>query len=524
MLQATFPLYWGLGSSRSGRIFRLSPENLHLPFDFESEMCDMFIKAGLPCAPVFNECERGKEGKFVSEQGLQKTLKQRHINMIAIGGVIGAGLFVGSGSVISSTGPGAIVCYILAGLLVVIMMRMLGEMAVANPSSGSFAVYASEAIGPWAGYTIGWLYWYMWVIVIAFEATAGAATLNQILPSVPIWLLSVILTALLTIVNIISVKNYGEFEYWFAMIKVVAIVCFLVIGVAFILGILPGVQSPGFYNLYGSGGFMPKGWASVGAGLLVVVFSYFGTEVATIAAAETADPAKNVRMAINTVVWRILLFYIGSIAVIIFILPWNESNILKSPFVTVMQLAGIPIAAKIMTFVVLTAVLSCLSSGLYTSSRIIYGMAEKGEAPKVFLKLNRAGVPIVALLTSTVGSFIAAAFNYISPTVVFTFLLNASGAVALYVYLAIAVSHFIKRRQAERTKQEIVAKMWFFPYLNYVAILGIWAILLGMLINPDLRSQIFMTTIVGIVFLISYFLIFKKEPNKQDENSNKIVG
>lgn len=450
----------------------------------------------------------------MSEQRLQQGLKSRHITMITIGGVIGAGLFVGSGAVINQTGPGALLSYSLAGLLVVLIMRMLGEMAVVNPTSGSFAVYAGEAIGPWAGYAIGWLYWFFWVIVIAIESTAGAATVHQWLPGVPVWILSLLLTLLLTMTNMFSVKSYGEFEYWFSLIKVVTIVAFLLIGAAVIMGLIPWVKAPGFSNLTGRGGFMPKGLGSIMVGIIIVIFSFFGTEVVAIAAGETADPQKVIRTAINSVVWRILLFFIGSIAIIVTILPWDSANLLKSPFVAVLELAGIPAAAQIMKFVVLTSVLSCLNSGLYTSSRMIYGMAQKGDAPKFFLKLNRNGVPKYALLSSTVIAYIAAIFNYISPDRVFMFLVNASGAIALLVYFVIATSHLIKRKQAERANQKLEVKMWFFPYLTYLTILGIMAVLFGMLFVDDMRSQFTMTMLLTALIIGSYFLVNKGKQKK----------
>ncbi|NLU51375.1 MAG: amino acid permease [Clostridiaceae bacterium] len=452
-----------------------------------------------------------------TQEGLQKSLTPRQITMIAIGGVIGAGLFVASGAVIHSAGPAAILSYTLAGLMVVVIMRMLGEMAAARPSSGAFAVYAGEARGPWAAYTIGWVYWYFWVITIAFEATAGAAIINQFLPSLPVWLTSIVLTALLAFTNSWSVRAFGEFEFWFASIKVATIIVFLIVGVAYILGLLPWAHSPGFSNVFGRGGFMPNGLAAVGAGVVMVVFSFFGSEIAAVAAAESSDPVKNVTIAIKTVVVRILMFYIGSIAVIIFLVPWDSTKILQSPFVTVFQLAHIPMAPQIMNFVVLTAVLSCLNSGLYTSSRIIYGIAAEGYAPKVFTKLSRRGVPIVALWAGTIGSLIAAFFSYTSPEGVFLFLINACGAVALLVYLTICISQIIKRKQAERTGQELVLKMWCFPYLSYLAVLYVVAIMLAMLYYPNLRSQVLLTALVTIIIMGSYFLLFKGKEKTQED-------
>lgn len=450
----------------------------------------------------------------MENQQLKKDLKIRHITMISIGGVIGAGLFMGSGAVIHSAGPGAIISYALAGLLVIFVMRMLGEMASVNPTSGSFSTYAREAIGPWAGYTIGWLYWFFWVIVIAIEATAGAANIQYWFPEMPSWLLSLILTVLLTLTNVYSVKSYGEFEYWFSIIKVATIVLFLLLGLSVIFGIVPGVQSPGLSNLIGHGGFMPNGFGSVLLGITVVIFSFMGTEIVAVAAGESSEPARAVRTATNSVIWRILIFYVGSIAVVATLLPWNSANLLKSPFVAVLEHVGIPAAAQIMNFIVLTAVLSCLNSGLYTNSRMLYGMAKAGDAPKIFLKLNKNGVPVYAVLCGTVFAYVGVVFNYISPDKVFLFLVNSSGGIALLVYLVIAFSHLRMRRTVEKTNPDALkVKMWLYPYLTYVTILGIVAVLVAMIFIDSLRTQVLLTLLIAVLVVGSYFLLHPKKTN-----------
>ncbi|AVD55351.1 GABA permease [Heyndrickxia coagulans] len=450
----------------------------------------------------------------MENQQLKKDLKIRHITMISIGGVIGAGLFMGSGAVIHSAGPGAVISYALAGLLVIFVMRMLGEMASVNPTSGSFSTYAREAIGPWAGYTIGWLYWFFWVIVIAIEATAGAANIQYWFPEMPSWLLSLILTVLLTLTNVYSVKSYGEFEYWFSIIKVATIVLFLLLGLSVIFGIVPGVQSPGLSNLTGNGGFMPNGFGSVLLGITVVIFSFMGTEIVAVAAGESSEPERAVRTATNSVIWRILIFYVGSIAIVATLLPWNSANILKSPFVAVLEHVGIPAAAQIMNFIVLTAVLSCLNSGLYTNSRMLYGMAKAGDVPKIFLKLNKNGVPVYAVLCGTVFAYVGVIFNYISPDKVFLFLVNSSGGIALLVYLVIAFSHLRMRRTVEKTNPDALkVKMWLYPYLTYVTILGIVAVLVAMIFIDSLRPQVLLTLLIAVLVVGSYFLLHPKKTN-----------
>ena len=454
-----------------------------------------------------------------TDKHLKKDLRIRHITMISIGGVIGAGLFIGSGAVIHSAGPGALVSYALAGLLVIFVMRMLGEMAAANPTSGSFSTFASEAIGPWAGYTIGWLYWFFWVIVIAIEATAGASIIQFWLPGIPLWLLSLSLTILLTLTNIKSVKSFAEFEYWFSMVKVISIILFLTIGAATLFGFIPWVETPGLSHLIEIGGFMPNGIGSVLLGITVVIFSFMGTEIIAVAAGESAEPSKAVRVATNSVIWRILVFYIGSIFIVVTILPWNSAELLKSPFVAVLEHVGIPSGAQIMNVIVLTAVLSCLNSGLYTNSRMLYGMAQKGDAPKAFQKLNKNGVPVRAILFGTFFAYIGVVFNYLSPDKVFLFLINASGGIALLVYLVIAFSHLRMRKKLEKKNRGLLeVKMWLFPYLTYLTIAGIGTILVSMFFIDSMRTQISLTLFIAVLIVSSYFL-FHKRRSPLDEDS-----
>ncbi|HEY0358747.1 MAG TPA: amino acid permease, partial [Mycobacteriales bacterium] len=378
--------------------------------------------------------------------GLATTLRRRHLSMIAIGGVIGAGLFVGSGAAIREAGPGVLLSYAAAGLLVVLVMRMLGEMAAANPDTGSFSAYAERGIGRWAGFTIGWLYWWFWVVVLGVEATAGAVIVHRWAPVLPQWAWALVLMVALTLTNLYSVRSYGEFEFWFASIKVAAIAGFIVVGLAAILGLLPGVESPGAGNLTD---FLPHGMAPVLAAMLVVVFSFFGAEIATIAAGETDHPQAAIRAAVRSVVWRILLFYLGSVAVVVTLLPYDDAGVAKSPYVAVLDRIGLPSAGSVMDVVVLTAVLSCLNSGLYTASRMAFSLAGRGEAPRAWRRLTRRGVPAVSVLVSTVVGFLTVILNYVSPDRAFLFLLNSSGAIALFVWLVIAVSQLRLRRRLE---------------------------------------------------------------------------
>lgn len=457
------------------------------------------------------------------QEELKPGLKQRHLTMISLSGVIGAGLFVGSGIIISQTGPGAILSYVFAGLIVVLVMRMLGEMATVNPNTGSFAVYAREGIGEWAGFATGWLYWFFWVIVIALEATAGAAIIHEWLPSVPVWLIGLTLIVLLTLTNIFSVKSFGEFEYWFSIIKIGSIIVFLCLGVAVILGIVPTIESPGATNLMNIGGFIPNGIGAVLVGIAIVFHAFVGVEIPAIAAGETSDPVKSVRSALNSVVWRILIFYIGSIAIVVTILPWNSASLLKSPFVAVLEILGIPFAALIMNIVVLTALLSCLNSGLYTSSRMLFSLAQKGDAPKLISKVSKKGVPIFAVIASTLFAFISTIFSYISPDKIFFFLVNSSGGVGILVYLAIAISHLRLRRKMEKDNPGIFKiKMWLFPYLTYATIIAMVSVLTLMAFIDSQRPQFIFTMLFSCIVICSYFVIRRKK-EKYIEKEIKIV-
>ncbi|MFE4353273.1 amino acid permease [Peribacillus butanolivorans] len=457
------------------------------------------------------------------QEELKPGLKQRHLTMISLSGVIGAGLFVGSGIIIGQTGPGAILSYVLAGLIVVLVMRMLGEMATVNPNTGSFAVYAREGIGEWAGFTTGWLYWFFWVIVIALEATAGAAIIHEWLPSVPVWLISLSLIILLKLTNIFSVKSFGEFEYWFSIIKIVSIILFLCLGVAVILGLIPTIKPPGASNLLNFGGFIPNGISSVLVGVAIVFHAFVGVEIPAIAAGETSDPVKSVRSALNSVVWRILIFYIGSIAILVTLLPWNSASLLKSPFVAVLEMMGIPSAALIMNIVVLTALLSCLNSGLYTSSRMLFSLAQKGDAPKLFSKVSKNGVPVLAVIASTLFAFISTIFSYISPDKIFFFLVNSSGGIGILVYLAIAISHLRLRKRMEKENPGIFKiKMWLFPYLTYATIISMISVLILMAFIDSQRPQFIFTMLFSFIVISSFFL-FRRKKAKYMENELNIV-
>jgi GABA permease len=429
--------------------------------------------------------------------------------MIALGGVIGAGLFVGSGVVIKAAGPAAVLSFVITGLLVVLVMRMLGEMAVALPAVGSFYEYARlawsdrPALGELAGFLTGWMYWYFWVIVVALEAVAGAGLIRFWLPNVPAWFISLALLLSLTLTNLVSVKSFGEFEFWFASIKVAAIVGFLIVAGVYVLGLWPGV-APSVINLTAHGGFAPNGVLPILTGAVAATGFYFGAEIVTIAAAEAAEPAKAVARATNWVVTRVLFFYVGSILLVVCLVPWNSAGII-TPYVSALNAMGIPAAAQIMNAVVLTAVLSALNSGLYASSRMLFALTRRGDAPEGLAKLNRHGVPARAILLGTLFGYGAVVMSYVSPDTVFAFLVNSYGTVAIFVYVLIAISQLRLRARLEKEDPaRLRVRMWAYPYLTYLAIAGMLGIVLAMAFIPEQRTPL----IFGVISLGFLLLSF----------------
>jgi len=434
----------------------------------------------------------------VQHQGqLGAGLKPRHVTMISIAGVIGAGLFIGSSKAIAEAGPAVIISYALAGALVVLVMRMLGEMATAQPDTGSFSTYADRALGRWAGFSVGWLYWWFWVLVIPVEATAGALILNDALGG-PQWVWALVITGLLTATNLFSVGNYGEFEFWFALIKVVAIVAFLAVGALAIFGALPSSGTSGLGGLTSAGGFVPNGWGAVLAAMLTTMFTFMGTEIVTIAAAESADPQKGISKAVNSVIWRISLFYVGSIFVIVALSRWNDPGLVEEgSYQHVLSLIGVPGAKVIVDLVVLTAVSSCLNSALYTASRMAFSLSSRRDAPAGWRSVTHRGVPRNAILASTAVGFVAVIGNYLLPEQLFGYLLATTGAIALFVYLVIACSQLVMRRRMDASGERAPVRMWAFPTLTFVAIGFIVFVLVLMLVREGHRLELALSTVLA---------------------------
>jgi len=442
----------------------------------------------------------------LAQSGLRRSLRRRHMQMIALGGVIGAGLFVGSGVVIGAAGPAAVISFALTGTLVVLVMRMLGEMAVAYPAVGGFYEYNRLALGDLAGFLTGWMYWYFWVIVVALEAVAGAKILTRWWPTIAPWEFTLALMALFTVVNLLSVRSYGEAEFWFASIKVAAIVAFLCAGALFAFGAWPGAQG-GITHLTAHGGFMPNGIVPVLTGAVAATGFYFGAEIVTIAAAESAEPEKAVAETTQSVIWRVLVFYIGSIFLVVAIVPWNDTGRMARPYVSVMEVLQIPQAAAVMSIVILTAVLSALNSGLFASSRMLMALARNRDAPAAVAKLDTRGVPVAAILASTAFGYATVAMNYLSPDRVFAFLVNSYGTVAIFVYLLIAVAELRLRRRLENEMPErLRIRMWGYPWLTLLAIVTMLAIVAAMSVIPEQRAPLAFGLVSVALLLCAYTL------------------
>ncbi|MGG2460036.1 amino acid permease [Streptomyces sp. RGM 3693] len=456
-----------------------------------------------PDAPV-QRPDPADPGAQAAGTGLRQGLKRRHMQLIALGGVIGAGLFVGSGVVVRSTGPAAVVSFLAAGGLTVLIMRMLAEMTVARPALGSFYAHVRETLGHRAGFAVGWLYWYFFVIVVAVEAVAGGRIIRLWLPGAPLWAVSLVLMTLLTATNMVSARSYGEFEYWFSSIKVVAIVVFLFLGALYVLGLWPG-STGGLAQLTAHGGFAPEGIGAVLAAVVPCVGFFTGAEIVTIAAAESVEPERAVAGAIRSIVLRVVAFYVLSIFLVVAAVPWTSKAIEVSPYAAVLDRLAVPAAGTVMNAIVLIAVLSCLNSALYTSSRMLFALTRNGDAPRGFTKVSASGVPRRALLAGTSVGYLSVIAAWLSPDVVFSFLINSYGAIALFVYLAIAVAQLRMRRTLERDDPaRLTLRMWGFPWLSRLTI-ALMALVIGaMAVLPDSRAQFWLSLLTLGVVLAAY--------------------
>jgi GABA permease len=439
---------------------------------------------------------------------LSRSLKGRHLTMISIGGIIGAGLFVSSSTAIIAGGPASFLSYAICGFLILLVMRMLGEMATSMPQVRSFTEFARAGLGEGAGFVVGWLYWYFWVLVVPVEAIAGAKILQHWLPFSPLEI-GLALMTVMTGVNLMSARSYAEFEFWFASIKVAAIIVFIVVAASFAFG-WTSPHGSTFGNLVSFGGFAPRGWIAVMAAVPTVFFAMTGAEITTIAAAESAQPERAVARMGAAVIWRILVFYVVSIFLIVSVTPWNTVRSGESPFTLALNTMHVPWAGEVMSVIILTAVLSCLNSAFYVSSRVLFILADRRDAPKMLVTLNSRRVPVVSVLMGAVAGFLGIIAATEAPQKVFDFLVSSSGALIVYVYMAIAAAQIVLRVRRERAnEQHPPVLMWLFPGLSYAAIAAMAALLIAMACTPG-SQQDFNASAVTLAVAIAAYAVVKR--------------
>ena len=451
---------------------------------------------------------------------MKRGLKPRHVEMIALGGTIGVGLFMGSASTIQMAGPSVLLCYALAGLVMFFIMRIMGEMLYLEPVTGSFATYGHKYICPFAGYLTAWCYWFLWVSVGLSEVTAVGIYIKYWLPLIPQWISAMGGMIIVAVANMAAVKYYGEFEFWFAIIKVTTIVAMLFVGaMVIVFGFGNGGVPLGFSNLWSHGGFFPHGLSGMLGAMCVVAAAFQGVELVGITAGEAQNPKETLRKATKNIVWRILIFYIGAIFIVITLYPWDELGMLGSPFVTTFAKVGITSAAGIINFVVLTAALSGCNSGIYSSGRMLYTLAENGQAPKFFGKLSKHGVPQNGIMTTIACLLIGVILNYLIPdSKLFLYIYSASvfpGMVAWFV-LAYSQKNF-RKRWGEKAMAEHPFKSPLFPYANWFCIVFLVLVTVGMWVNPDTKMSLFAGWLFIAIISIAYFIAgFHKKTYNED--------
>ncbi|ADK28571.1 amino acid permease [Corynebacterium pseudotuberculosis] len=447
-----------------------------------------------------------------SETGLGSGLKTRHLTMMGLGSAIGAGLFLGTGVGIAAAGPAVLIAYIISGIFVVFVMQMLGELAAARPASGSFSIYAEQAFGRWAGFSLGWLYWFMLTMVLGAEMTGAAAIMGQWFGIDP-WIPALVCVVFFAVINFAQVGGFGEFEFWFAFIKVAVIIVFLIIGVLLIFGLLPGHDYVGTRHFLGDG-FMPNGITGVATGLLAVAFAFGGTEIVTIAAAESEDPKTAIATAVRSVIWRISTFYLGSVLVISFLLPHSQiggaKTAAQSPFTIILGMANIPGVVGFMEAIIVVALLSAFNAQIYATSRFVHSMAQRGNAPRMFASTNRGGVPIAAVILSMVFAFASVGLQYWNPAGLLSFLLNAVGGCLIVIWSMISLSYIKLHPELVKNGEITTVRMWCYPWLAWFTVAGFVGLTLLMLSDDSSRSQITSVTVVFTVLIILSFLTRKK--------------
>lgn len=445
------------------------------------------------------------EEYFMEEKKeLKRGLKNRHLQMMALGSAIGTGLFYGSASTISLTGPSVMVAYLIGGIVIYFIMRMLGEMAVDEPVSGSFSYYATKYLGPFPGFLSGWNYWYCYIMVSMAELTAVGIYINYWLPDVPQWLSALICLLAITAINLVNVKAYGEMEFWMALIKVVAILSMIILG-AYLIFSNPAGFPDNMSNLWAHGGYLPNGVWGLMMACVVVMFSFGGIELLGITAGEAEDPDKSIPQAINQVIWRILIFYVGTMFILMCLWPWNQVGMEASPFVQIFDNVGIPAAAHILNLVVLSAAISVYNSAIYSNSRMLYGLSDKGDAPAILHRLSHRGVPVTGTLISSGITFIIVIMNYLFPSQVFMYLFAVVIISAVINWVSITVTHMKFRQHCIKTGHPVPHfHSWLYPWMNYFCLAFLAGVIFMMTQIPDMQMAVWALPVWLLVLYAGY--------------------
>ncbi|MCO6561029.1 MAG: S-methylmethionine permease [Gilliamella sp.] len=441
-----------------------------------------------------------------TENQFKRTMKTRHLIMLSLGGVIGTGLFFNTGYIIATAGAiGAIIAYLIGALVVYLVMLCLGELAVAMPETGAFHTYASRFISPGTGYTVAWLYWLTWTVALGSSLTAAGLCMQYWFPTVSVWIWCLIFCIVIFALNIITAQFFAESEFWFSIIKVITIIIFIVAGAAAIFGFVPmknDMPAPFLHNITDNGWF-PNGITPIIMTMVSVNFAFSGTELIGIAAGETHNPEKSIPLAIKTTILRLILFFIGTIIVLASLLPMDQAGVITSPFVMVFENIGIPYAADIFNFVIVTAILSAANSGLYASGRMMWSLSNQGTLPKCFAKLTNKGIPMIAIAVSMLGGLLALFSSVIAPDTVFVALTAISGFAVVAVWLSICISHYFFRKQlSENQKNALKYKAPFYPFVPILGFILCLIACIGLAFDPEQRIALY----CGIPFVIVCFI------------------
>lgn len=459
-------------------------------------------------------------GEFnVAQQELKRDLKNRHVQLIAIGGTIGTGLFLGSGKAIQLAGPSIIFAYLIVGIACFFVMRALGELLLSNSGYQSFTDFAVDYIGPWAGFMIGWTYWFCWIMTAMADIIAVGVYVRYWF-DIPQWIPALVVLIILLGLNLLTVKLFGELEFWFALIKVITILALIIIGIILlVIGFQTDTGSVSVKNLWEYGGLFPNGISGFLLSFQMVVFAFVGVELVGVSAAETANPQKNIPSAINKIPMRILFFYVGALFILLTINPWDQLNASSSPFVKTFSLVGIPIAAGIINFVVLTSAASACNSGLFSTSRILYNLGSHEQGPVKFAKLNRNHVPSNALFTSVLVLSIGALLSKLIPAQAFSIVTTISAICFIWVWSIILICHLRYSKSRPDLREKSIFKAPFTPFINYVVLALFAFILIIMLFAEETRTALLMTPLWFILLFIFYSIRRKRLNHYMDKNN-----